>query len=180
MTSIMAKKWYALHTYVGQEDKVMANLKQRIEFFGLKDKISRILVPKEKVAEIKDGKRRIYRRKFFPGYILIKAELTDETKYIISSTPGVNGFVGPRNQPTPLDEKEVKNIEERIGLFEKKPKPGIIFEVGENIRIVQGPFANFQGEVIEINPHQQRLKVLVSIFGRETPVEIEYTSVEKL
>jgi len=176
----MAKKWYALHTYVGQEDKITANLNQRIEFFGLKDKISRILIPKERIAEVKNGKRRIYKRKFFPGYILIQAELTDDAKYIISSTPGVSGFVGSRDQPVPLDEKEIKNVEERIGLFEKKPKPGITFELRENIRIARGPFANFQGEVIEINPHQQRLKVLVSIFGRETPVEIEYASVEKL
>ena len=176
----MSKKWYALHTYAGQEDRVMANLQQRIESFGMKDKISRILIPKEKIAEVKDGKRRIYRRKFFPGYMLIEADLTEETKYVISNTPGVSGFVGPKNQPLPLQEKEVNNVEHRMGLLEKKPKPGIFFESGESIRIVQGPFTNFQGEVIEINPHQQRLKVLVSIFGRETPVELEYVNVEKL
>ncbi|RLE06968.1 transcription termination/antitermination protein NusG [Candidatus Aerophobetes bacterium] len=176
----MSKKWYAIHTYASQEDRVMANLEQRIEFFGLKDKISRILIPKEKIAEVKDGKKKIYKRKFFPGYILIEADLTDESKYIISNTPGVSGFVGPRNQPIPLDEKEIKNIENRIKSLEKKPKPGITFEIGENIRIMRGPFANFEGKVIEVNPHQQRLKVLVSIFGRETPVELEYINVEKL
>jgi len=176
----MTKKWYALHTYVGQEDKVKVNLIQRIEFFGIKDKISRMLIPKEKIAEVKDGKRRVYRRKFFPGYMLIEAELTDETKHVISSTPGVSGFVGPKGQPVPLDEKEVSNIEHRVGLLEEKPKPGIVFEVGESVRITQGPFANFQGEIIEINSQQQRLKVLVSIFGREAPVELEYVSVEKL
>jgi len=176
----MSKKWYVIHTYAGQEDKVAANLEQRIEFFGLKDKISRILIPKEKVAEVKYGKRKIYKRKFFPGYILIEADLTSESKYLISNTPGVSGFVGPRNQPLPLDGKEVENIENRIKLLEKKPKPGISFEVGEGIRIRHGPFGNFEGKVIEVNPHQQRLKVLVSIFGRETPVELEYINVEKL
>lgn len=177
---MMSKKWYALHTYVGQEDKVVVDLMQRIEFFGMKDKVSRMLIPKEKIAEVKDGKKRVYRRKFFPGYVLIEVELTDEAKYMISSTPGVSGFVGPKRQPVPLDEKEVSNIEHRVGLLEEKPKPGIVFEVGESVRITQGPFSNFQGEIVEINSQQQRLKVLVSIFGRETPVELEYASVEKL
>jgi transcriptional antiterminator NusG len=176
----MNKKWYVVHTYAGQEDRVAANLEQRVEFFGLKDKFSRILIPKEKVAEVKNGKRKIYKRKFFPGYILIETDLTDESKYVISNTPGVSGFVGPMNQPLALDEKEVENIENRIELLEKKPKPGISFEIGESIRIREGPFANFEGRVTEVNPHQQRLKVLVSIFGRETPVEIEYIHVEKL
>lgn len=176
----MNKKWYALHTYAGQEDKVKANLKQRIESFGMKDKISKMLIPKEKIAEVKDGKRRIYSRKFFPGYMLIEAELTDETKFVVSNTPGVSGFVGPNDQPVPLDEKEVKNIEDRMGLLEKQPKPGIVFDPGETVRIVKGPFSNFQGEILEVNSHQQRLKVLVSIFGRETPVELEYVNVERL
>lgn len=176
----MDKKWYAVHTYAGQEDKVKANLEQRIESFGIKDKISRILIPKEKIAEVRNGKRKIYKRKFFPGYILIEAELDDETKYVIGNTPGVTGFVGPRNKPIPLDKKEIDNIEYRMGLLEKKPKPGIVFEIGETVRITKGPFANFQGEIIEVNPQQQRLKVLVSIFGRETPVELEYVNVEKL
>ncbi len=176
----MSKEWYALHTYAGQEDKVRASLKQRIESFGVKDKISRILIPKERITEIKNGKRRTYRRKFFPGYMLIEADLTDEAKFVISNTPGVSGFVGPKEQPVALDKKEVTNIEYRIGLLEKKPKPGIIFEPGESIRITQGPFTNFQGEIIELNPQQQRLKVLVSIFGRETPLELEYVNVERL
>lgn len=176
----MVKRWYALHTYAGQEDRVKANLEQRIESFGVKDKISRILIPKERIAEIRNGKRRIYKRKFFPGYILIEAELTDETKYVISNTPGVSGFVGPRSQPVSLDKKEIDNVEYRMGLLEKKPKPGVVFEIGEAIRITKGPFANFQGEITEVNPQQQRLKVLVLIFGRETPVELEYINVEKL
>ena len=176
----MSKEWYALHTYAGQEDKVKASLKQRIESFGIKDKISRILIPKERITEVKNGKRRTYRRKFFPGYMLIEAELTDEAKFVISNTPGVSGFVGHKEQPVALDKKEVTNIEYRIGLLEKKPKPGIIFEPGESIRIIQGPFTNFQGEIIELNPQQQRLKVLVSIFGRETPLELEYVNVERI
>jgi len=176
----MAKKWYAVHTYAGQEDKVKANLEQRIESFGLKDKISEILIPKEKIAEVRNGKRRIYKRKFFPGYILIKAEMDDEAKYVIAGTPGVTGFVGSKSQPVPLEEKEINNIRYRMGLLEKKPKPGVAFEVGETVRISSGPFTNFQGEIIEVNPQQQRLKVLVSIFGRETPVELEYVNVEKL
>lgn len=176
----MSKKWYALHTYAGQEDKVRANLKQRIESFGIKNKIFRMLIPKEKITEVKNGKRRTYRRKFFPGYMLVEAELTDEAKFVIGNTPGVSGFVGSKNQPIALDEKEVNNIEYRIGLLEKKPKPGIVFEPGESIRIIQGPFTNFQGEIIEVNPQQQRLKVLVSIFGRETPLELEYVNVERL
>lgn len=177
---IMTKRWYALHTYAGQEDRVKANLEQRIESFGVKDKISRILIPTERIAEVRNGKRRIYKRKFFPGYILVEAKLTDETKYVISDTPGVSGFVGPKSQPVPLDKKEIDNIEYRMGLLEKKPKPGVVFEIGETIRIVKGPFANFQGEIIEVNSQQQRLKVLVSIFGRGTPVELEYINVEKL
>ncbi len=176
----MVKRWYALHTYAGQKDRVKANLEQRIESFGVKDKISRILIPKERIAEIRNGKRRIYKRKFFPGYILIEAELTDETKYVISNTPGVSGFVGPKSQPVSLDKKEIDNVEYRMGLLEKKPKPGVVFEIGEAIRITKGPFANFQGEITEVNPQQQRLKVLVLIFGRETPVELEYINVEKL
>jgi len=176
----MAKKWYAVHTYAGQEDRVKTNLEQRIESFGVKDKISRILIPKEKIAEVRNGKRRVYKRKFFPGYILLETELDDEAKYVITNTPGVIGFVGSRDQPVPLRSKEINNIEYRMGLLEKKPKPGVIFEVGENIRISSGPFTNFQGEITEINPHQQRLKVLVSIFGRETPVELEYVNVERL
>jgi len=175
----MVKRWYALHTYAGQEDRVKANLEQRIESFGVKDKISRILIPKERIAEIRNGKRRIYKRKFFPGYILIEAELTDETKYVISNTPGVSGFVGPRSQPVSLDKKEIDNVEYRMGLLEKKPKPGVVFEIGEAIRITKGPFANFQGEITEVNPQQQRLKVLVLIFGRETPVELEYWQIER-
>jgi len=177
---VSEKKWYALHTYAGQEDRVKTNLEQRMESFGIKDKVSRILIPKEKIAEVKDGKRRTYRRKFFPGYILIEAELTDESKFVIAHTPGVTGFVGPRSQPVPLDKKEVSGVEYRMGLLEKKPKPGVVFEQGEAVRISQGPFANFQGEIIEVNASQQRLKVLVSIFSRETPVEIEYVNVEKL
>lgn len=176
----MVKRWYALHTYAGQEDRVKTNLEQRIESFGVKDKISRILIPKERITEVRNGKRRIYKRKFFPGYILIEAELTDETKYVISNTPGVSGFVGPRSQPVSLDKKEIDNVEYRMGLLEKKPKPGVVFEIGEAIRIAKGPFANFQGEITEVNPQQQRLKVLVLIFGRETPVELEYINVEKL
>jgi len=176
----MVKRWYALHTYAGQEDRVKKNLEQRVESFGVKDKISRILIPKERIAEVRNGKRRIYKRKFFPGYILIEAELTDETRYVISNTPGVSGFVGPRSQPVSLDKKEIDNVEYRMGLLEKKPKPGVVFEIGETIRITKGPFANFQGEITEVNPQQQRLKVLVLIFGRETPVELEYINVEKL
>ncbi|MBE0478309.1 transcription termination/antitermination factor NusG [Candidatus Aerophobetes bacterium] len=176
----MAKKWYAAHTYSGQEDKIKTNLEQRIESFGVKDKISQILIPKEKIAEVRNGKKRIFKRKFFPGYILIQAEMDDETKYVISGTPGITGFVGSQSQPVPLQEKEVHHIEYRMGLLEKKPKPGVVFEVGETIRISSGPFTNFQGEIIEVNPQQQRLKVLVSIFGRETPVELEYVNVEKL
>jgi len=121
-----------------------------------------------------------YTRENFPGYILVEAELDDETKYVIANTPGVTGFVGSRKQPVPLDEKEINNIEYRMGLLERKPKPGVVFEVGESVRISSGPFTNFQGEIIEVNPQQQRLKVLVSIFGRETPVELEYVNVEKL
>ena len=176
----MTKKWYAVHTYVGQEDRIKTHLEQRVESFGVKDKITRVLIPKEKIAEIRSGKRRIYKRKFFPGYILIEAALDDETKYVISNTPGVTGFVGSRDQPVPLQEKEINNIEYRMGLLEEKPKPGIVFEAGESVRISSGPFTNFQGQITEVNPHQQRLKVLVSIFGRETPVELEYVNVERL
>ena len=176
----MPKKWYAIHTYAGQEDKVKANLDQRIESFGMTDKISRILIPKEKIAEVRNGKRRIYKRKFFPGYILVEADMDDEAEYVIANTPGVTGFVGARDEPVALKQKEINTIEYRMGLLEKKPKPGVVFEAGESVRISSGPFTNFQGEIIEVNPQQQRMKVLVSIFGRETPVELEYVNVERL
>ena len=173
-------KWYVVHTTSGHEARVAETLRQRVETMNLEERIFEILVPTQDRVVIRGGKKATVKEKIFPGYMLVKMILDDPTWLAVRTTPGVTGFVGPSSQPVPLDKKEVSGVEYRMGLLEKKPKPGVVFEQGETVRISQGPFANFQGEIIEVNANQQRLKVLVSIFSRETPVEIEYVNVEKL
>ena len=175
----MAKKWYVIHTQTGYEDKVKANIEKRAEMSNLKELISQILVPTEKISEVKEGKKKISTRKFFPGYILIEMELTDETWYLIKNTPGVSGFIGSGRRPVPLEDSEVQTILKQTELAKEKPTPKVIFEKGEGVRVLEGPFANFNGTIEEINPSKGKLKVTISIFGRDTPVELEYGQVEK-
>ena len=173
-------KWYVVHTQTGSEEKAKAGLLSRMAKTILKDYIGEIVVPTEQVSEIRGGKKRISTRKFFPGYILLKMEMTKESWYLVKTTPGITGFIGPGNNPTPLSENEVENILKRTHETEAKPSPKIVFEIGEPIRIAQGPFANFNGSVVEVFPERGKLKVSVSIFGRATLVELEYWQVEKV
>jgi len=176
----MAKKWYVIHTQTGQEEKVKAGLESMIRAKSLGDKVNNILVPTEKVSEVKEGKRRILHRKFFPGYVLIEMELDEETWYLIKSTPGVSSFIGSGKRPLPLKESEIKVIIQQAKEKKEKPQPRILFEKNEAVRIKEGPFTNFSGVIEGVNPDKQKLKVMVSIFGRSTPVELEYWQVEKI
>ena len=176
----MAKQWYVVHTQTGHENKVRLNIKKRAEIDDLSKYISQILIPAEKVSEVKSGKKSIIQRKFFPGYILIEMELSDQTWYLVRHTPGVTGFVGSGGRPIPLHNSEIKNILKQVAERTAKPKPKIIFEKGETVRVKEGPFVNLNGTIEEINPAKGKLKVMVSIFGRVTPVELEYWQVERV
>ena len=175
-----ASKWYVIHTQTGAEGKVRANLLSRAETAGMTPSIQQIFIPTEKVSEVKAGKKKITERKFFPGYILVQMELTDESWYLVRNTPGVSGFVGSGRKPIPLSENEVGQILRQQEEKTAKPKPKIEFGVGESVRVKEGAFANFNGTIEEINPNRGKLRVLVSIFGRSTPVELEYWQVEKI
>jgi len=174
----MEKKWFVIHTYSGYENKVKANLEKRVASMNMEDKIFRVLVPMEDEIEIKDGKRRVNKKKIFPGYVLVEMILTDDSWYVVRNTPGVTSFVGSGNKPIPLRDEEVQNIMRKMGLAEAPIK--IDLDIGESVRVIAGPFENFIGSVEEIYPEKSKLKVLVSMFGRETPVELEFTQVEKL
>jgi len=176
----MLKKWYVIHTQTGYEEKIKLNVEKRAQESSLQELISQILIPTEKISEVKAGKRKISFRKFFPGYVLIEMELTDELWYLIKATPGVTGFIGPKARPQPLKEQEIKTILRQTEEKREKPTPKVIFEEGEGVRVVDGPFTNFNGIVEEVNPRKGKLKVTVSIFGRATPVELEYWQVEKV
>lgn len=174
---LMEKNWYVIHTYSGYENKVKANLEKRIESMNMEDKIFRIMVPMEDEIEIKNGKKKITKKKIFPGYVLIEMLMTDDSWYVIRNTSGVTGFVGTGSKPIPLHEGEVKHILKQMGVEE--PKTKVDFELGQNVRINSGPFENFIGNIEEIYPDKGKVKVLVSMFGRETPVELEFGQVEK-
>ena len=173
-------KWYVVHTQTGSEEKARAGLQGRMATTELKQYVGEIIVPTEQVAEIRGGKKRITARKFFPGYLIVKMDMNKESWYLVKTTPGITGFIGPGRRPTPISEEEVKAILQRTEDTETKPTPKITFEIGESIRIAQGPFANFNGSVMELYPERGKLKVSVSIFGRSTLVELEYWQVEKL
>lgn len=173
-------KWYVIHTQTGAEEKAKAGLENRMATTALKDYIAEVVVPTEQVSEIRGGKKRITSRKFFPGYILVQMEMNKDSWYLVKSTPGITGFIGPGRRPTPISEDEVKSIVQRTEDTETKPSPKITFEIGESIRISEGPFANFNGSVMEVYPERGKLKVSVSIFGRSTLVELEYWQVEKI
>jgi transcriptional antiterminator NusG len=172
-------KWYVVHAYSGHEEKVKANLLKRVESMDMHDKIFDVLVPTENVIEIKDGQRRNVARRIFPGYILVNMVMSDESWYVVRNTPGVTSFVGSGNKPVPLQESEIRNI---IGVrsAEPSPKVSVEYQVNENVRVVDGPFTDFHGKVVEINPEKGKLKVLVNMFGRETPVELDLLQVERL
>jgi len=171
------KAWYVIHTYSGYENKVKANLERRVASMGMEDLIFRVLVPMEEEYEYKDGKRKLTKKKVYPGYVLVEMIMTDDSWYVVRNTPGVTGFVGPGSKPIPLQEGEIETILRRMGVVE--PRPKLDFSIGEMVRVIRGPFENFSGTIEEINPERGKLKVLVSMFGRETPVELEYNQVEK-
>jgi len=177
----MEKKWYVIHTQTGYEEKVKASLERKLEGQPeTQEFVSQIIVPTEQVAEIKDGKKKISERKFFPGYILVEMALNDKSWYFIKRTAGVTGFVGPHSRPTPLTPEEIKTILKQTETTKAKPIPKVTFEKGEAIRVTQGPFNNFNGTVEEVNHEKGKIKVSISIFGRSTPVELEMWQIEKV
>lgn len=176
----MGKNWYVIHTYSGYENKVKADLEQRLAVMGLGDRISQIIIPTEEVIEMRGGKKKKVQKKFFPGYVLVEMEMSDETWHLVRHTPGVLGFVGDKNKPIPLDEKEVKDILQYPTPGGSRLKPSLKFEKNEPIRVIQGPFTNFIGTVGDVDPKQGKLKVMMNILGRITPVELEFYQVEKL
>ena len=177
-------KWYVVHTQSGYENKVQGNLAQRIQSMNKEDSIHEVVIPLENVVEFKQGKRVEVQKKMFPGYILVRCRMNDEVWNVIRNTPGITGFVGSANKPSPLPRKEVESFlgtaGEADGQVIKRAKPRMGYEQGETVRVKEGPFADFSGEIIEINEDQLKLKVLVNIFGRETPVELEFAQVAKL
>ena len=173
-----ARAWYAIHTYSGYEEKVADSIRQRIQPVDMADKIFDVMVPKEKQIQIKNGKRKVVEEKIFQGYVLVEMKLTDETWYIVRNTPGVTGFVGADTTPTPVSESEVKKIKKRMGV--EDPKHQINFKEGEVVNITDGPFKGFDGTVSEIDTAKGKLKVMVSMFGRDTPVELDALQVTKV
>ena len=176
----MAKRWYVVHAYSGFEKSVARNLKERIERSGIQESFGQILVPVEEVVEMKSGQKNISERKFFPGYVLVEMEMTDDSWHLVKNTPKVTGFVGgSAMRPTPISDKEVQAILQQIQEGVEKPKPKILFEAGEGVRVREGPFTDFHGTVEEVNYDKNKLRVSVSIFGRATPVELDFSQVEK-
>jgi transcription termination/antitermination protein NusG len=176
----MSKRWYVVHAYSGFEKKVASALKERIELAGMGDRFGEILVPTEEVVEMKGGQKRKSERKFFPGYVLVEMALDDETWHLVKETPRVMGFIGGKaDKPSPITSKEADAILQRVHDSEEKPRPKTIFEPGEVVRVVDGPFNDFNGTVEEVNYDKSRLRVAVSIFGRSTPVELDFNQVEK-
>ncbi len=175
----MEKKWYTLRVYSGQENKVKAHLENEIKFKGLEEYFGRIVVPSEPILEMRDGKKRLKNKVFFPGYILIEMELNTKTQHLVQETPGVISFVGPRNHPTPVRQEEVEAILRRVDRKETEvEKVEIPFRVGDAIRVIDGPFADFTGIIEEVNEEKKKVKVSVSIFGRPTPVELDFLQIE--
>jgi transcriptional antiterminator NusG len=176
-------RWYVVHTYAGYENKVKSNLESRISSMNMEDRIFEVVIPMEDVVELKNGKRQVVSRKVFPGYLMVRMDLDDDSWYVVRNTPGVTGFVGLGARPTPLSRREVDNIlavKPEGAAAQKKTRPRLEYEVGESVRVREGPFADFSGTIAEINEDQLKLKVLVNIFGRETPVEFEFAQVAKL
>ncbi|HWS74048.1 MAG TPA: transcription termination/antitermination protein NusG [Quisquiliibacterium sp.] len=177
----MTKRWYVVHAYSGMEKSVARALKDRVVRAGMEDRFGQILVPTEEVVEMKNGQRTITERRFFPGYVLVEMDMTDDTWHLVKSTAKVTGFVGGQgNRPAPISEKEVEKIMAQMQEGVEKPRPKVLFEVGEMVRVKDGPFTDFNGNVEEVNYEKSRVRVSVTIFGRATPVELEFGQVEKL
>lgn len=180
MSEETKKRWYVLHAYSGFENYVVRALTERIQLKGMEDRFGEIIVPTEEVVEMKSGQKRKSERKFFPGYVLVQMEMDDETWHFVRSVPRVLGFIGgTAERPAPITDKEAMSILQRVEDSENKPKPKVLFEPGEVVRVTDGPFADFNGVVEDVNYEKSRLRVSVSIFGRSTPVELEFSQVEK-
>ena len=176
----MAKRWYVVHAYSGFENQVKRSLEERVKRFGMEEQFGEILVPTEEVVEMKEGQKRKSERKFFPGYVLVQMEMTDETWHLVKDAPKVMGFIGgTSDRPAPITDKEAEAILNRMQEGAEKPRPKTLFEAGEMVRIIDGPFTDFNGTVEEVDYEKSRLRVEVSIFGRSTPVELEFHQVEK-
>ncbi len=172
------KRWYVIHTYSGYENKVKTNLERRVASMAMEDKIFRVLVPTEEEIDFKDGKKKITKKKVFPGYVLVEMIMSDDSWYVVRHTPGVTGFVGSGNKPLPLEESEVEAILQQMGVVEAKPR--VAYQPGDEVQVISGPFVNFTGRIDEVNVERGKLKVIVSMFGRDTPVELDFEQVEKI
>ena len=175
----MPKKWYIVHTYSGQEARARQGLLERAAALGFEDKFDEVLIPEENVVEMVKGQKRTSKRKFFPGYIMVRMELSDETWHVVKGTPKITGFVGGATNPPSISDDEVARMTQRMKDGAEKPKPMITFEEGENVRVINGPFANFSGFVDEVMTEKEKLRVMVQVFGRATPVVLDYTNVER-
>ena len=179
-TGAERRNWYIVHTYSGFEERVKETLRQRADALGMGESIGEIRIPMETVVENKGGKKKETQRKFFPGYILVEMEMSDAAWHVVKNTPKVTGFVGTGKNPTPLSEEEVNQILEQVVTAKEKPKPKYVFEKSEPVKIIDGPFNNFTGVVDEVNLDRNTLKVMVTIFGRQTPVELDFSQVQKV
>ncbi len=175
----MALRWYVVHTYSGYENKVKLALDEKVRAMGLQERIKDVLIPSESVVELVKGEKKTSSRKFFPGYVLVQMELDDQTWHVVKSTPKVTGFIGSRTEPAVIPDEEVEQIKTQMEEGKEKPKPKYSFEKGDSVRVVDGPFINFNGTVEEVRPDKGKLRVLVSIFGRPTPVELDFIQVTK-
>jgi len=176
----MAKRWYVVHVYSGFEKKIAQQIKEQADQKGLADQIDEVLVPTEEVVELRRGQKVNAERKFFPGYVLVKMELSDEAWHLVKDTPKVTGFLGTKTRPSPISDAEAERILKQTQEGVERPRPSVVFEVGEQVRVADGPFTSFNGVVEEVDEEKGRVKVSVSIFGRSTPVELEYGQVEKV
>jgi len=176
----VALKWYVVHVYSGFESKVKMALEERIASSPHREKFGEVIVPTEQIVELVKGKRKESSRKFYPGYILVRMELNDETWYLINDTAKVSGFLGGREKPAPISDEDAQKILSRMEAGKLKPQPKFLFESGDEVRVIDGPFTNFNGVVADVNPEKGKIKVLVSIFGRSTPVELEFVQVTKI
>lgn len=176
----MSKKWYVVHAQTGLEDKVKAALEKTVAASESKDLMGQIVIPTEQVSEVRGGKKRVSQRKFFPGYLLVEMELNESSYLLVKNTPGVTGFIGAGKHPSSLSDSEIKNILKKSEETQARPSPRVVFARDEQVRVIDGPFVNFSGTIEEVRPEKGKLKVGVSIFGRATPVELEYWQVEKV
>ena len=180
MTDVITKQWYIVHTYSGFENKVSESLQQRVQAYGLQQDIGEVLIPTEDVVEMRGGKKAVSTKRFFPGYILVEMNMSGDAWHVVKNTPKVTGFVGAGSKPTPLSKEEVDHIIQQVTVAAEQPKPKYTFDKGDQVRINEGPFTSFNGVVDDVNVDRNTLKVMVTIFGRATPVELDFLQVEKL